>query len=639
MQFKYPELLWALFLLLIPIFIHLFQLRRFKKTPFTNVKLLQKVVSESRKSNSLKKWLVLLTRLFLYTTLIFAFAQPFLANPKALVAKETVIYLDNSFSMLARNVDETLLNKAVQDLLKSIPEGTTFGLFTNTEEFKDIRIMDIQNDLLTISPTPKQLNLEEIEFKAGTMFSRNSNTIKNLIVVSDFQNRMASGQLTSNSTIRKHYVKLAGTDMENVSIDSCYISKYGAENIDITAILSASPTIQRTPISFYNGGKLIAKTAALFENGKSEVPFTLAASELVNGKIEIMDKGLPYDNHLYLNIDKKDKPKVLVIGEVPSEYLKRIYTEDEFIFSVFSLKNLNYRDLESQNLIVLHELENLPNSLISSMSSFVSSGGYLVIIPAVNAEISMYNTLLSRLSLGSFLEKISSENTITGIAFSHPLYDQVFEKDVRNFQFPKVNEFFKLQSNSPTILSYQNGDAFLIGDAGVYLFSAALDTKNSNFQQSPLIVPTFLKMGINSLKRPELYFLLNGPSMLDIPKRMAKDQILKVSKEDQEFIPLQHTHANKVTLTFEENPVEDGIYTISENGTTLRNISFNFPRKESELVFMDLNPLQVASKQNSITALFSDLQNDNRITELWKWFVILALLFLIIEVLLIKFLK
>ena len=66
MQFKYPELLWALLLLLIPIFIHLFQLRRFKKTPFTNVKVLKsRVLAESRKSNTLKKWLLLLTRLLL----------------------------------------------------------------------------------------------------------------------------------------------------------------------------------------------------------------------------------------------------------------------------------------------------------------------------------------------------------------------------------------------------------------------------------------------------------------------------------------------------------------------------------------------------------------------------------------------
>jgi hypothetical protein len=404
-------------------------------------------------------------------------------------------------------------------------------------------------------------------------------------------------------------------------------------------VLSASPAVQRIPISFYNDEKLVAKTAALFDNGRSVVPFTLSASELVNGKLEITDKGLPYDNHLYFNIDKKDRPKVLVIGDATSDYLKRIYTEDEFIFSSFSLKNLNYRDLESQNLILLNELDTLPNSLISSILSFISNGGSIVIIPSAETDLDSYNGLLSRLSLGSFVDKISLENMITEITFDHPLYDQVFEKNVSNFEFPKVNHFYKLNSNNPSIVSYQNGDAFLIGDEGKYLFTAALGTEHSNFQQSPLIVPTFLKMGFKSLKSSELYFLLNGPISLDISKTMSKDDILKVSKGDQEFIPLQQAHANKVSLTFDENPKEDGTYAIVENGTALKNISFNYPRKESELVFMDLNPLDVASKQYSIASLFSELQNDNRITELWKWFVILALLFLLIEVLLIKFLK
>src|SRR5690606_25058969 len=113
MQFKHPDILWALFLLAIPIAIHLFQLRRFERTPFTNVAMLQKVVSESRKSNSLKKWLLLFTRLALLASLIFAFAQPFSAKGTAPVERETVVYLDDSFSMQARSNGLTLLERAV----------------------------------------------------------------------------------------------------------------------------------------------------------------------------------------------------------------------------------------------------------------------------------------------------------------------------------------------------------------------------------------------------------------------------------------------------------------------------------------------------------------------------------------------
>ena len=95
MQFKHPELLYALFLLLIPIFIHLFQLRKFQKVAFTNVSFLKKVTIETRKSSQLKKWITLLTRMLIFICLIIAFAQPFSASKSALSQnKETVIYID-----------------------------------------------------------------------------------------------------------------------------------------------------------------------------------------------------------------------------------------------------------------------------------------------------------------------------------------------------------------------------------------------------------------------------------------------------------------------------------------------------------------------------------------------------------------
>ena len=64
MQFLHPDFFYALPALLIPVFIHLFQLRRFKVQEFSNVALLQKIRFQTRKSSQLKKWLILLLRLF-----------------------------------------------------------------------------------------------------------------------------------------------------------------------------------------------------------------------------------------------------------------------------------------------------------------------------------------------------------------------------------------------------------------------------------------------------------------------------------------------------------------------------------------------------------------------------------------------
>src|SRR5438128_4331517 len=102
MQFTYPEFLFALSALSIPIIIHLFNFRRFKKIAFTNVRFLKEIKQDTRSRSRLKHLLILLSRLLAVTFLVLAFAQPFIpANKNNIVGgtRNVGIYLDNSFSM------------------------------------------------------------------------------------------------------------------------------------------------------------------------------------------------------------------------------------------------------------------------------------------------------------------------------------------------------------------------------------------------------------------------------------------------------------------------------------------------------------------------------------------------------------
>ena len=127
MQFKHPEFLYFLFLLAIPILVHLFQLRRFQKEYFTNVRFLKELSMQTRKSSKIKKWLLLCTRLLLLTLLILAFAQPyFKAKDDNNKGNEMVILQDNSFSMQAKRNKGELLKSAVQDILENTPENQPF---------------------------------------------------------------------------------------------------------------------------------------------------------------------------------------------------------------------------------------------------------------------------------------------------------------------------------------------------------------------------------------------------------------------------------------------------------------------------------------------------------------------------------
>ena len=192
MQFTYPELLWALLLLLIPIIIHLFQLRRFRKTAFTNVSLLQKVVAETNKSRNLKKWLLLFSRLILFAAIILAFAKPFKASEQAMEKKETVIYLDDSFSMQARTDKGDLLTEAIQELIRGIPSDASLSIFTNDRTYQNVRIGDIQNDLLSLQHTYRQFSMDEIVLKAKNLFGNSEGTRRQLLLISDFQESMYS---------------------------------------------------------------------------------------------------------------------------------------------------------------------------------------------------------------------------------------------------------------------------------------------------------------------------------------------------------------------------------------------------------------------------------------------------------------
>ncbi|MEH6680067.1 MAG: BatA domain-containing protein [Sediminicola sp.] len=638
MQFKHPELLWALFLLLIPILVHLFQLRRFKRTPFTNVRLLQKVVARSRKSRSLKKWLLLATRLLLLGFLILAFSQPFLAGDTALKEKQTVFYLDNSFSMQAKKENTTLLRHVIQQLLTELPAESSINLFTNTEVFQNVPPSEIQNQLLDLSFTPEQLRLNDIYLKAGTLFENRPESIRNLIVVSDFQQRILSKEKDSGQNFQKHLLRLDPDRTENVSIDSVFVGKDVGNTLELVSMLSSSSEIGDIPVSLYNAEKLIAKASADFDGkGKATISFTVPKDRHIRGKLEITDTGLTYDNQLYFNLSKKEPIKVSVVGNAGTEYLERIFTEDEFELTLLSPTGLDLRKLENQHLLILNELPDIPVSLRNAIKNFRDNGGHVLLIPSENSNLASYNTFLNGISGSSLQGKTEGERVVSGIQYSHPLYQGVFKEEIGNFQYPKVSSHYKVSTKAPQLLSFEDGTPFLIGREGFYFFTASISAPNTNLKDSPLIVPTLYNMGLQSLRTGPLYGMVGKVSQLDIPVALGRDNILKVSGTEGEFIPQQSSYSTKTTLNFGPLPEKDGWYDIIKGTDTLKNISFNYPRDESVLMYTKMGDMEGEATISSETeALFDNIEKGDGITPLWKWFIILALLFIVVEILIQK---
>ncbi|MBA6153616.1 BatA domain-containing protein [Gelidibacter maritimus] len=641
MQFKNPEILYALLLLIIPIIVHLFQLRRFEKVTFTNVQFLKNIILKTRKSSQIKKWLTLLTRLLLLTCLIIAFAQPYQANQSSFTTtNETVIYLDNSFSMQAKGDNGTLLNAAVQDLIEHVDENESISLFTNDLNFSNTTIKAIQNDLIELSYSPYQMDYEAVILKGKKAFTKDKGSVKNLVLISDFQQKNEVLTLDKDSLVNYRLVQLQPRATENVSIDSLYISKDNVETLELTVMLSNQGNpIETLSISLFEDQQLMAKSAVSIDD-KIETIFTIPNNKAFKGKVVIDDVNLNYDNTLHFNIDKKDRIKVLAINDANADFLRKLYTTDEFELTIVNFKDLNYNIIVDQNLIVLNELQDIPNALSTSLKSFSENGGSILIIPSTKSDTPTYNQLFSVLSLPRFTTQILSEKRITKINFSHPLLKNVFNKTVANFQYPKVNSFYR-QSNpsGASVLSFEDNATFLAQFNNIYAFSASLDENNSNFKNSPLIVPVLYNIGKQSLKLPQLYYTIGITNIIDINANLLQDEILKLENAKTSMIPMQQTFSNKVQIITDENPKSAGIFKVKNKEKVLQHLSYNYNRNESQLNYLNVSQIKNSTNNSSVAAVIDDIKSTTNINELWKWFVIFAIAFLIIEMLILKLLK
>lgn len=639
MHFKYPEILYFLFLLIIPIIVHLFQLRKFQKEYFTNVKFLKELDIKTRKSSQLKKWLLLFTRLFLLAFIILAFAQPFFkAKDTQGKYNELFVVLDNSYSMQAKGKQGELLKRAVQELLENIPEEQNFTLLTADNSFYDTDIRSIQKDLQNLGYSTTPFSIENEMAKIKTL---KPNKGKDIIIITDGKSLKTQDlqALDQDYNIILSVPKAENT--HNISVDSVYIHQVLDEFYELKVKVSEYGSNKtETSVALYDQEELVAKT--LLPEGQNEIIFTIPKEDF-NGYVSVEDNSLEYDNYYFFNISKPEKIKVTLIGaEKNNEFLAKIYTEDHFELTNFELKALDYNIIENQHTVVLNELEEIPQSLIVTLKAFVENGGNVIVIPSEQTTAQNLTNFASQFGNIIFEPIQNQKKMVTKISFEHPVFKNVFERKTDNFQYPTVNQSFGIKGNFPPILSYEDGSVFLTeikkDISSLYLFSAPINKQNSNFQNSPLVVLSFYNMAQNQNSSGVVSQFIADGNPFFVEANLSKEEILKVRNKTEEFIPSQQIFNRKVQLNFNEYPRNAGNFGVYKNEELLTYIGFNYNRTESDLT-QDNSSILSDVTQKSIESIFSDLQSERTDNNIWKWFVLLSLLFLIIEILIQKFIK
>ncbi len=646
MHFRHPEILYFLGLLIIPILVHLFQLQKFQKTTFTNVAFLQKIVLQTRRSSQLKKWLILATRLLLFSALIFAFSQPYFSHQKSVKKAHYNFYIDNSLSTNTAGEKGDLLQVTAQEIINNIAEDETYSLLTNSHFYKNITGLEFKNILISIQNTPKSKEINDVFLQFESEFSNKTKTLHKNILISDFQYNKLK-KINEFTNVKQPYslIKLTPSIQNNLSVDSVFISEKTNTGFTINTVVKNQGDKKETvPIAVFNNQKLVGKRSfSIGKNSKKNIVFKIENSGVFLGEIQLNFKDTyAFDNRFFFVQNSTEKINVLAIGKTTS-FLKKIFTKKEFIFTESAAKNIAYNAIPKQQLVILNELVAIPPTLLNSLDEFVKDGGHLIIIPNENSLLTSYNQLLRNFQSGQIIEKSNNALKITAIKEQHPVFNSVFSKKVQNFQYPTVNSSYTSTLKGNTILAFENEKPFVSSFGNIYWFASVLNKENSNFINSPLVVPLFYNIGQKSFKNTAPYYNIDKKNNIDVAVKLSKNDILSIANTQTSFIPLQQSYQNKTSITTGEEILKAGFYTILNKKDSLKTIAFNYNTSESLLDFMSIKELAAKKKtietSKNIEDFFTKQNKKNKVHWLWKWFLGLAIVSLLFEILILKFFK
>ena len=648
MQFKYPGIFYLLIVLIIPLIIHLFNLQKFKKIAFSNVQFLKKVKLESRKSSKIKKFIILALRIISFLALLFTFSQPYYSDKKINESIHNFIYLDNSMSLNTNDQNGNKLNEAIQEIIQFAPKKETYSLLTNDEFLSNISKEEVNIYLKKLNFSTKNSYFGDKIRTLESKINNETNELNKIILITDFQQFKKNKNFKFTNVNTPLYLKKPDLKKKNnISIDSVFI-KTNDRKGNLISVVIKNQGEEKTdiPIALFNASNLLNKQSfSIKKDRKKTIEFPVESLEKIKGKIEITYNDVfLFDNIFYFTLDTPQKTSILTIGK-KSTFLSKIFTKDDFILTNSSTDQINFNIIPSQQLIILNQLQNISDILINSLQQFIKGGGHLLIIPANNIDISSYNTFLKIFNKGSIRKNSIDSLKITDINFEHPIFNNVFSKKVTNFQYPFVTQFYNHNFSGSTILYFQNKSSFLkeINNSfsKIYFFSSPLDKKSTNFFNSPLIVPILFNIGKHSLEIDKPYYILQEQNRLEINKKINKNQLIKFSNSKNSFIPQQKTSSNKISLFTNKEPKERGFYTVTLENDTLKTTAFNISPKESLLSFQNLDNIQNKNifTYDSVKELFTEINEKNKVQWLWRLFLAIAIVSLLLEILILKFFK
>ncbi len=675
MQFVHPTFLWALLALAIPIIIHLFYFRRFKRVFFSNVKFLKEIKEETSMRSRLRNLLVLATRMLALAFLVFAFAQPFIPRNKDVKTgtQAISIFVDNSFSMSALSQDVPLLEKAKQrarEVVSAYGVEDRFQVLTNNFEGRHQRLVGQDEaigliDEIKIGPAVRLLSTVTDRQQQALAIGKTDN--ESLYLISDFQQNITDLNNWQDTTRELTLIPLQAVQERNIALDSAWfeapvpllsqnnrllvrIHNYSDEDVD-NVRLSVGYNGEEKPEGVLN----IPARASIIDS----VNINVNQAGWQDITLSITDYPIQFDDKYRLTFELEEKINVLVIAAGANNRFLSAALKGLSVFSTdfLSSQGLDYSSLSNYQMIVLESLPTVSSGLAAELQQYVDQGGNLLVFPSRNADLGNYRTFLTPFSANELRPFDETARSVGHINTEEFIFDDVFENRTSNLKLPETQGNFPFTRfggrQEESLMTYRDGSTYLAkyrsGLGHLYICGAPIDeTTNNLVQNAEIFVPMLYKMAISAGTAKPLAYTIGETEVIETRHQINTGEIVyKMRSNDEEFIPEQRIVGSKVFLGINNQLTNSGFYELFLNEDEgLDHFRFNYSRKESELDYFSPDDLQAKTgDQVAIINTSNDAAITTAIAEqsqgivLWKWSIILVLIFLAIEILLLRFWK
>jgi len=681
MQFVNPLFLLGLLAISIPVIIHLFNFRKFRKVYFTNVKFIEELKQQTQKQSQLRHLLILLMRILAIVSLVLAFSQPYIPVKQGEDRKESgntiSIFVDNSFSMEAASPDGTLLDLARQkarEVASAYNSSDRFQLITGDFEGRHQRFVSREEfiemlDEVGISPVTRRLS--EVIKRQSDLFSGQSKTNHTAYLISDFQKGITDlGRVSNDTSMQVVAIPLEASNRNNLYIDTIWFDSPVFQidqllNLNVRIRNASDSDFEKIPVKLLiNGRQRAIASFDVTAGGQTDVklPFTGNETGIQFGMLEITDYPITYDDSFYFSYDVKSQIPVLAIDEkTPNVYLNSLFGNDSaFIYTVVPENKLDYSSFSVSNLIIIDGLKSISSGLAQELRRFSEGGGSILFFPASGFDAVSYADFFGQMNVSGLMARDTFLTRISRMNLQSPVYNDVFESVPENIDLPSVFRHYPLQRQTTSmmeeLLGMQDGGVFLgawpVGKGMFYLCAVPLDAQWSNFPKHAIFVPTLYKIALLSNPGSRLYYTAGENEDIIIRKATLNgDQIFKIRSLDGNFevIPEHRSVSSQINLFTHNQIKKAGNYEVDYEGQRIAGASFNYNRTESDLenyskpqlesMIRDLglkNFRVITPTSRSLTEVITEIDKGFR---LWKIFIFLALAFLLGEVLLLRFWK